>query len=363
MSLSSERRVAIAWHGLPAYAARALRATSERLGPSLDIIGTKGFESPEYLESLVGRKIRWIGAGERIRWSDLGLVPPAVFFYTGWAYRAFNSLALEAKRRGSYTVCMVDNCRKGNLRQVVGKWYFRAAIRRNADQFLVPASSGQDLLRYFGVPAENIHQGLYGADCQLFFPGPPFGERANEFIFVGQFIARKGIRRMIEAVGRLRAAGRQFQFVAVGEGPLRQQLVDGGFAVCGFSRPEAIAARLRDSRFLVLPSVEDHWPLVVHEAALSGCGLILSEAVGSVNELSTCRNSWRFRPRDSEGLARAMAKALELNEPRQEECRAESLSLAKHFGPSRWNESFEEILAISLSSQEQEARAPVISAK
>lgn len=350
MSHKTAGTVVIAWHGLPAYAARAIRATVRHFDSSLTIIGTQQVESRPYLESLVGRSVTWLDPRQRLNWSDLKVDPPAVFFYTGWAYKAFNSLASEARRRGGYTVCMVDNSRKTSLRQMAGKWYFQTVIRRQINRFLVPGQAAKDLLRYFGVPEQEIHEGLYGADSEVFFPGAPLAGRSNDFAFVGQFVARKGISCMIDAVKRLRAAGKQFSVAAMGEGPLRQQLLEGGFQVEPFSRSEAVAALLRKTRFLILPSNEEHWGVVVHEAALSGCGLILSETVGSCAEFAGSRNSRRFRPGNSNALAGAMRQALDLGEQDQEECRAESLALAKRFGPSRWNESFEEIVAMSLSS-------------
>jgi len=335
-----EPHIVVAWHGLPAYAARALRTTPAA------VVGTVDVQSPGYIESLIGRKVTWIDAGRQVKWSDLQLDPPALFFYTGWAYKAFNSLASEAKRSGGYTTCMIDNSRKFTFRQTLGKWYFRAAIQRNIDHFLVPGEAAQDLMTYFGVSESKIHQGLYGADPEVFSPGPSLLERVNDFAFVGQFIPRKGIHCLLCAARILRKSGEQFNLVAIGQGPLRQDLLDAGFRVEPFSTPEAVAALLRNSRFLVLPSAEEHWGLVVHEAALSGCGLILSEAVGSCSEFAGRQNCWRLKPGDGEALAEAMKRALDLDERSQAACRTQSLALAQPFGPRRWDESFREILAL-----------------
>ena len=134
-------RVVIAWHGLPAYAARALRTTIATFDNSLELVGTADVQSPGYIESLIGRKVTWIDAGRPVTWNDLQLDPPAIFFHTGWAYQAFNSLAGETKRNSGRTVCMMDNSRKFTFRQTLGKWYFRAAIQRNIDHFLVPGEN------------------------------------------------------------------------------------------------------------------------------------------------------------------------------------------------------------------------------
>ncbi len=338
--------MAIGWHGLPAYAATAIRATIARFDVPLKIIGSPGVELRAAIESRIGGKVTWVSPRKRIGWSDLQMDPPAVFFYTGWAYQAFNSLALETKRSGGLTVCMTDNSRKFTFRQAVGKWYFRAAIAPNIDRFLVPGDAAQQLLEYFGVPAGKIHRGMYGADSEVFPAGPPLAQRSNDFVFVGQFIPRKGIHCLLQAARILKKSGKRFSFIAIGQGPLRQDLVDAGFRVEEFCAPEVVAAYLRNSRFLVLPSSEDHWPLVVHEAALSGCGLILSEAVGSHFEFSGRHNSWRFNTGDSRALAETMTLALALEDQGQDRCYAQSVALAGNFGPDLWNESFRDILEL-----------------
>ena len=59
----------------------------------------------------------------------------------------------------------------------------------------------------------------------------------------------------------------------IGKGELVDELLKVPNSIYeGFKKPEDVAKSLRSSRFLILPSHEEHWGLVVHEAALSGSG-------------------------------------------------------------------------------------------
>ena len=52
-----------------------------------------------------------------------------------------------------------------------------------------------------------------------------------------------------------------------------------------FKKPEEILKFMQKSRFLILPSRSDHWP-VVNESTLCVVGLILSSVVGNIPDLT-----------------------------------------------------------------------------
>jgi glycosyltransferase involved in cell wall biosynthesis len=101
-------------------------------------------------------------------------------------------------------------------------------------------------------------------------------------------------------------------------------------------QPEQLAGRFRQARFFVLPSRWEAWGLVVHEAALSGCGLVLSDHIGSAEDLATPANALRFRAGDVADLARALEAAAQFDAARLAAAEAESRRLAGQFGPARF---------------------------
>jgi glycosyltransferase involved in cell wall biosynthesis len=333
-------KVAIAWHALPYYGARLMRPVASKLGERIAIIATRGPQSTEELEAALGASIRITPEDPHLRWSQLGMQPPDLFFHSGWAYPNFRSLAREVKRGRGAVVSMVDNTCKHNLRQAIGKYIFRWLYRPQIDFVMVPGASGLELMKLLGMPDRSVYTGLYGADPETFQLGPPLNERTYHFLFVGQFVSRKGLSGLVEAVRSLRSEGKVFRIAAVGAGPMRADLESAGIEVHPFAGAAAVARMMRNACFLVLPSIEDHWGLVVHEAALSGCGLILSTEVGARRDLLSARNGLICEPGRP---APAMRQALSADPLWLSACSSESLRLASAFGPERWSHVFGQI--------------------
>ena len=333
-------KVAIAWHGLPFYGARLLRPLIRELGSNIMILATKGPQTQGVIERELGAKIRMITANGHLTWTQLGMQVPDLFLHTGWAYASFRSLAHEVKFHNGMVVCMVDNSRKYNLRQFIGKLLFRWVYRPNIDVVIVPGESGRELMKYFEMPDNSVYTGMYGADPQIFRSGPPLVERRYDFLFCGQFIERKGIKGLIRAVLKMRSDKKKFKISAIGEGPMLKDLESANIETQPFAGADNVAKIMRDARFLILPSTEDHWGVVVHEAALSGCGLILSRTVGSQLDLLTIRNGFLCEPNLPE---REMRRALDANDDWLIGCRQESLRLAGGFGPGQWKKVFKRI--------------------
>ena len=78
-----------------------------------------------------------------------------------------------------------------------------------------------------------------------------------------------------------------------------------------FLQPEELAAKYREARIFCLPSLEEHWGLVVHEAALSGCALLLSNRVGAAEDLlEEGVNGLSFDPFDVDDMSAKFAEAM-----------------------------------------------------
>ena len=78
-----------------------------------------------------------------------------------------------------------------------------------------------------------------------------------------------------------------------------------------FAQPKEIAKSMSMSRFLVLPTLTDHWPLVVSESALVGCGMILSDKVGNSIEFLNSKNGFSFPSKSVKELSKCLSRAAE----------------------------------------------------
>jgi glycosyltransferase involved in cell wall biosynthesis len=298
---------AFSWNGLPQYAARLLAAVRQERGQPFPVIGSRPAVPVGGIEEALGWPAHWVDAAQPVSWKELGLPVPKVFFQSGWAYPAFNALGDEVRVAGGKVCLLMDNNWRGDLRQLVGAPWFRACQRRKFSAVLVPGKSGRRLARWYGMPDEKIFEGMYGADPRLFFNGPPLSERPRRIIFVGQYIERKGCVSLARAFASVAHLLPGWELCMYGSGPLHSAIpAHPQIKVHGFVQPEQLGALYREARIFALPSHAEAWGLVVHEAALSGCQLLLSEAIGSAPDFASSHNSRLFKPGDESVMASAM---------------------------------------------------------
>lgn len=338
----SAPRIAFSWNGLPQYAARLLRAAIAAAGEPCVVVGSHPSVPVEGMERALGQPIFWVDADCAYQWSDLGIAPPKLFIQSGWSYPAFSALGNEARAAGAKIIGLSDANWRGDFRQLaLAPIGFRLLHRGRFDAFITPGQQGARFLKYIGMPANRIRTGMYGADPDLFPLGPPLTERPKTILFVGQFIPRKGVVGLAEAFLAMRPQHPDWTLRICGSGPLADAIPrDPAIIIEPFVQPEHLSSRFLQARFLALPSLVEAWGLVVHEAALSGCGLLLSSAIGSADDLATTRNAILHRPGDRDELVRALASAMTTDYAWLSAAHAESRRLAEAFGPKHFAQEF-----------------------
>jgi len=333
--------VAVAWSGLPPYGLNNIRAMMAHFGVLPIVVGTRPDLSYDVIEKVSGLPVHWIDpADAAASWSRLGAAVPDVLIVSGWAIPAFNELGRQVRANGGAVIVMVDNRWRGDLRQWIAPFVFNTKYRGWFKAAIVPGKAARRFVRFLGIPDDAIFEGLYSGNPHIFVPGPPLHERPQRLLFVGRFEDRKGVHELAAAWRSVQPQIPGWELHAVGEGPL-QPVLEGnpGVVVHRFQQLRQIAEFYQSSRFLVLPSHEDHWGVVVHEAAKSGCGLLLSTNVGAGADLANAVNSFSFPPRQPEALAAAILQAARLDDARLRAAYHESLALSYRFGPQVFADS------------------------
>lgn len=338
--------IAFAWPGLPEYAARCIKELSKSLNTSLAVIATRPSIPLRNIEAALGKAPIWIEENEKISWATLRLNTPDLFFIGGYNTPAFERLAREARAAGSKIILMADN-----NKPPPHAYYFLHALhhrlfrRSRYDGIFVPGKSGRKLARSWGYTDDLITEGLYGADPVIFKGGLPLNKRKKEIIFVGQFIKRKNILGVVEAFTKLADQHPDWSLTLCGNGPLEQSIaVHPNITTLGFVQPSELANILRDKRCLVLPSLEEHWGLVVHEAVSSGCALILSDAIGSADDLAHQDNALICKAGHTASLYEAMKALTSWDSTQWQQAEQTSYRLASQFGPHAFQAAVESII-------------------
>jgi glycosyltransferase involved in cell wall biosynthesis len=345
------KSIVFGWSGLPIYAARCIEYCRLHSNLTISVVFTPPSVPIQSIEQHLKCPMRQVYADKPQHWSDLSLNVPDIFIHTGWAYPVFNCLAQDVRRNGGQVVSMVDNCWKGDLRQLLGALYFRFKLRHLFNATWVPGKSGRKLSTFLGMPSDRIFNGLYGMDPSIFKSGLRLADRKKELVFVGRLIERKGFPEFLAAFVEFIVSNPDWTLRIIGDGPLRDTIPHiPQIKYQPFSPPEAIALAMRNARALLLPSREEHWGLVVHEAALSGCALLLSDKVGSHPDLLENKvNGLRFRARNTQDIYRALTDFASWSDNRLEQAQQSSETLAKGFGPLQFFDSFCQIMALCAS--------------
>ena len=143
----------------------------------------------------------------------------------------------------------------------------------------------------FGVPKNHIHLIPCGVDTQRFRPS---GSKATppHIVCVARLKPFKNQKILLEACAELKARGRKFHCILVGEGPTRDELdvlrsrlgLEGCLDLVGGAVQSEVLKWWQRASIAVLPSESEGMPVCLMEAA--ACGLpIVATAVGGVPEM------------------------------------------------------------------------------
>ncbi|MCX6519376.1 MAG: glycosyltransferase family 4 protein [Actinobacteria bacterium] len=159
--------------------------------------------------------------------------------------------------------------------------------------------------------------------CGLDLDDFPFrGERpaatAPTVVITARLSPEKGHLVLIQAVGRLRAAGTDVRVRCIGSGPFEADL-RGAAAAAGVTdliefvgalAPSAVAAALRDADVFCLPSFAEGLPVSIMEAMAVGVPVVTTYISGIPELVVNDHTGWVVPAGDAEALAAALASAL-----------------------------------------------------
>lgn len=205
---------------------------------------------------------------------------------TTWNDREYKDLC-----RRYYQDCPVilgmDNPWTGHWKQYVHAILSRFTVLRYFNRIWVPGVPQIRYARKLGFKTAQIAMNFYSADDSKFLlaKSPTGLKERKRILFIGRFVEYKRpllLASVFKKMLKTKAIDKNWQLVLVGRGPLGNKLLDmqdDNVTVKDFVGPEDLPALLQESSFFCLPSENEHWGVVVHEAAFSGLPLLLSDTV------------------------------------------------------------------------------------
>jgi glycogen synthase len=137
-------------------------------------------------------------------------------------------------------------------------------------------------------------------------------------LFVGRMFLQKGPQILLEAAGRILEMDSNFRFIFVGEGPIKQDLIE-------LARKKYISSKIEFTGFIddtrlrtlyhvadvaVFPSLYEPFGIVILEAMSEGCPVIGSNTGGLSEIIRDRRNGILVAPGDVDSLKQAILQIL-----------------------------------------------------
>ena len=145
------------------------------------------------------------------------------------------------------------------------------------------------------------------------FPSEP------RLVCVGRLCEQKGQLLLVEAAGRLKAAGRAFQLVLVGDGEMRadvEELIErhglhDHVTITGWMSGDEVRSELLKARAMVLPSFAEGLPVVIMEALGLGRPVISTYVAGIPELVENGKCGWLVPAGSVDALEKAMLEVLD----------------------------------------------------
>lgn len=271
-------------------------------------------------------------------------IDPDIIYICGWSNKDY--VAVGKLFRNKIPVLLTfDNPWLGTFKQqlaaLVGPLYLHSIF----SHCWVPGEPNAVYARKLGFKGNKLLQGMYAADYDLFhsyyneFKLEKEKHFPKRFIFVGRYVALKGVREIWEAFIRLQEEQpNEWELWCLGKGDLDNEFpVHEKIKNFGFIQPDELKTFIQQTGVFLLPAYYEHWGVVVHEFAAAGFPLLCTATTSAATTfLKDGYNGYFLEPKSVDSMKEAYQKIIALSDQQLNEMSKHSAEMAKQITPTTW---------------------------
>jgi len=194
----------------------------------------------------------------------------------------------------------------------------KAKLFRKSQKIIAVSEFIRGRLLSQGAPADKVIVHHNGVDPQFFRAS----EKTKKLLFVGRFVAKKGIDTLVQAMIKARSSLSGWDVVLIGDGPLRPQVeamlaeAQANVTLVGWAEPSVVRQHMSDALIVVVPSRtaesgdSEGLPMVVMEAMMSSAAVIGSRHAGIPEAVQDGQTGLLFDEGDAAQLADRLSELL-----------------------------------------------------
>jgi len=236
--------------------------------------------------------------------------------HANWTLSAFCVRLARVFHRRPYVVT-VQGSDMFNAAKRAGIRTLTSWALKGAKKVLALSRALSEEVAGLGIPADRIAIVPNGVDTSRFIASLDV-QREPIILFVGSLIDRKGVAYLVEAFHRLSQQVPDYRLVIVGEGSLKNSLVDlvqqrnltERVLFTGPQSQEQVRSWMQRARVFVLPSLEEGQGVVVLEAMACGTPCVGTQ-VGGIPDMLVPEVGLLVPPENAEALERAIYEVIQ----------------------------------------------------
>lgn len=275
---------------------------------------------------------------------------PDMIYIAGWGDKEYNQIA--GKWMESIPVIIgMDNPWKGTLKQRIATLIAPVYLKKKATHLWVTGYPQYEYARKIGFPANRIIFDLYCADTPKFRKlQPGFRKR---IVFVGRMVEYKRPGWLLEGFDELLKNYPElhdWELLMIGNGPLQIALQNkyGGnrqISFLSFVQPEELVQYYHQSSIFCMPSLYEHWGVVVQEAAAAELALLLSDTCGAASSFLINRfNGFVFDSENKNDFKNKLLTLMKMEEDELQQMGKRSAELSERITHDTWCANLKSVL-------------------
>lgn len=274
-------------------------------------------------------------------------INPSLVYVSGWADNDYNKI-IKKLRKDTFIVSGLDNLWQNTILQKSKALLFGWYLRKLYNYIWVSGSSQYTFAKNLGFKDHQIIFNLYCANQKIFQSVGRFrflSENAypKTIIYFGRFVRYKKVVELLETFIKIPKIERKdWKLILVGEGELRDKILEISdrfeeVIIKDFMQPTELAQYISKQGVFCLPSKNEHWGLVIHEAALSGVPIITSSSVGAASKfVINGYNGYIFNHNELNSLEKALKIIMNQSDDELKVMSSNSVKLSNQVDHNLW---------------------------
>lgn len=268
-------------------------------------------------------------------------INPDTIICSGWVDQEYLKIVKSFKGK-TPTILTMDNHWEGNFKQQILRLISPFYLKNMFSHIWVPGEPQKQYAKKLSFKEDKILTGYYVANENVFDNINYKPEKT--FIYIGRYIEHKGIKDLWSAFIELKEEfPNEWKLKCIGTGDLWNNKIEHeDIEHLGFLQPNEITKKITGGVF-VLPSHFEPWGVVVHELAMAGFPMIVSDKVGASTSFLDGNGSI-FRSGNINDLKDKMKSIILLNHNDFSQMSTMSTNNSKKISNTNWSKQLNSVI-------------------